>query len=226
MLFRSIIRNAPNQNFDVIPLDYHEGYIQSWNLAVQRALPGKFTLDVAYVGNKGTRIPTVFNANAGNILGAGRDGRPLWAKFRRDTDTNLSFIGTSNNYNSMQVKFDRRFSGGFSMTTAYTWSKAIDISNDNGGFAYYINPKRSRATADFDRRHMFNQSYIWELPFGKGKSFLNHGGLVDQIWGTALLMMVIFAVGDQRNMNLPAALGPIVVGLTVLAIGMTMMRAM
>jgi hypothetical protein len=200
-----IIRNAPNQNYDVIPLDYREGYIQSWNLAVQRALPGKFTLDVAYVGNKGTRIPTVFNANPGLTLGAGRDGRPLWAPFRRDADTNFSFIGTSNNYNSLQVKFDRRFSGGFQMTTAYTWSKAIDSSNDNGGFAYYINPARSRATADFDRRHMFNQSYIWELPFGKGKRFATAGPLSHVLGGWQVTSLLTLMSGQAMNISAPNA---------------------
>jgi len=200
-----IILNAPNQNYDVIPLDYHEGYIQSWNLAVQRALPGKFTLDVAYVGNKGTRIPTVFNANPGLVLGAGRDGRPLWSKFRRDTDTLLSFIGTSNNYNSLQMKFDRRFSGGFSMTTAYTWSKAIDVSNDNGQFAYYINPGRSRAAADFDRRHMFNQSYIWELPFGKGKAFANSGAMSHVFGGWQVTSILSLMSGQSLNISAPAA---------------------
>ena len=200
-----IITNAPNQNYDVVPLDYREGYIQSWNLAVQRALPGKFTLDVAYVGNQGTRIPTVFNANPGLILGAGRDGRPLWSKFRRDTDTNFRFIGTSNSYNSLQVKFDRRFSGGFSMTSAYTWSKAIDISNDNGGFAYYINPGRSRAASDFDRRHMFNQSYIWELPFGKGKRFATSGSAGHILGGWQVTGLLALMTGQSLNISAPAA---------------------
>ena len=200
-----IIRNAPNQNYDVVPLDYHEGYIQSYNLAVQRALPGKFTLDVAYVGNKGTRIPTVFNANPGLVLGAGRDGRPLWPQFRRDTDTNLRFIGTSNSYNSMQVKFDRRFSGGFSMTTAYTWSKAIDVANDNTAFSYYINPGRSRAASDFDRRHMFNQSYIWELPFGKGKPFASSGISSYVLGGWQVTGLLTLMSGVTLNISAPNA---------------------
>lgn len=47
------------------------------------------------------------------------------------------------------------------------------------------------------------------------------GGFVDQVVGTALLMLVIFAVTDERNMALPPSLSPIVVGLAVLVIGMT-----
>ena len=201
-----IIRNAPNQNYELIPLDYREGYIQSYNIAVQRSLPKNFTLDVAYVGNKGTRVAQQFNANAGMILGAGRDGRPLWSRFRRDTDTNISFIGTSTNYNSLQVKFDRRFSGGFQLTTAYTWSKSIDYSQDNGGFAYIINAARSRARSDFDRRHMFNQSYVWELPFGKGKKFASGNSVVNGlIGGWQLTGILTMMSGQAMNISAPAA---------------------
>jgi hypothetical protein len=200
-----IIRNAPNQNYEVIPLDYHEGYIQSYNIAVQRSLPKNFTLDVAYVGNKGTRVAQQFNVNGGFVLGAGREGRPLWARFRRDTDTNISFIGTSTNYNSLQAKFDRRFSGGFQLTTAYTWSKAIDYSQDNGGFAYLINSQRSRARADFDRRHMFNQSYVWELPFGKGKRMATSGWSQYVLGGWQLTGILTLMSGQALNISAPAA---------------------
>ena len=57
----------------------------------------------------------------------------------------------------------------------------------------------------------YPQDYLSNVP----------GGLLDQIVGTALLMMVIFAITDVRNMALPAPLSPIVVGATVFAIGMT-----
>ena len=200
-----IIPNAPNQNYEVIPLDYREGYIQSYNLAIQRSLPKNFVLDVAYVGNKGTRVSQQYNMNGGMVLGAGRAGRPLWAQFGRDTDTNLSFIGTSTNYNSLQAKFDRRFSGGFQLTTAYTWSKSIDYSQDNGGFAYLINSARSRARSDFDRRHMFNQSYVWELPFGKGKSFINEG-VMSQIFGNWQVTGILTIMSGQAlNISAPNA---------------------
>jgi hypothetical protein len=189
----------------VIPLDYREGYIQSYNLAVQRSLPAKFALDVAYVGNKGTRVGQQYNANAGMILGAGQNGRPLWSAYGRNADTNVSFIGTSTNYNSLQVKLDRRFSGGFQMTTAYTYSRSIDYSQDNGGFAYYINSKRSRANSDFDRRHMFNQSYIWELPFGKGKPYVSSGFWAPILGGWQVTGILTVMSGQALNISASAA---------------------
>lgn len=200
-----IIRNAPNQNYEVIPLDYREGYIQSYNIAVQRSLPANFALDVAYVGNKGTRMSQQFNANAGMVLGAGREGQPLWSRFRRDAATNISFVGVSSLYNSLQVKMDRRFSGGLQITTAYTWSKSIDYSQDNGGFAYIINSARSRARSDFDRRHMFNQSYVWELPFGKGKKMANEGALAKIAGGWQVSGILTAMTGQALNISAPTA---------------------
>ncbi|MBK5291777.1 MAG: TonB-dependent receptor [Acidobacteriia bacterium] len=200
-----IIRNAPNQNYEVVPLDYHEGYIQSYNFAVQRALPFSLTLDAAYVGNKGTRVSQQYNMNGGFTLGAGREGQPLWAAFRRDTATNLSFIGVSTNYNSLQVKLDRRFSGGFQLTTAYTWSKSVDYSQDNGGYAYLINSVRSRARSDFDRRHMFTQSYVWELPFGRGKRLVNSGVGSKLAGGWQVTGILSAMTGQALNISAPNA---------------------
>src|SRR5262249_24228903 len=61
-----IIRNpVSTEAFDAIPLDFKEGYVQSYNVAVQRSLPSNFVLEAAYVGNRGVRIPTVWNLNAG-----------------------------------------------------------------------------------------------------------------------------------------------------------------
>ena len=81
----------------------------------------------------------------------------------------------SNNYNSLQVKVDRRFSGGFLMTTAYTWGHALGYSAEDGGLWNYIQQQRSYSRLDFDRRHTFVQSYVYELPFGKGKRLLTSG---------------------------------------------------
>ena len=194
-----------NQNFDVIPLNFREGYVQSYNLAIQRALGRNYTLDVAYVGNGGRRVPTVFNLNAGIIPGAGANGQPFNLLYGRTADTNLRFVGTSTNYNSLQVKFDRKLNNGFLFTTAYTYSKSIDYANDNGGLSFYITPGRSRARSDFDRRHMYNQSILYELPFGKGKKFLTSGPAAYLLGGWQINSIITVMTGLPFSVTAPGA---------------------
>jgi len=161
--------------FNTIPMDYREGYIVTWNIAMQRQLPKHFALEAAYVANHTVRAPVSYNLNASYLFNSGSNGKPLFLKFNKNTDVNYGYAGVSNNYNSLQVKLDRRFSGGFLMTTAYTLGHALGMSSEDGGLWNYIQQRRGYARLDFDRRHTFVQSYVYEFPFGKGKKFLTSG---------------------------------------------------
>lgn len=159
----------------IIPSDYREGYIISWNLAVQRQLPKNFTIEAAYVANHTVRAPIAYNLNAATRLNGGAAARPLYAAYGKNADVNLRYAGYNNNYNSLQVKADRRFSGGFMLTTAYTYSKALGYSPEDGGLWNYIDQRRSYSRLDFDREHSFVQSYLYQLPFGPGKRWAKEG---------------------------------------------------
>jgi hypothetical protein len=159
----------------VVPLDYREGYIQAWNIALQRQLPQNFTIEAAYVANHTVRAPVAYNLNAAFLFNMGAQGRPYFQKFGKNSDASLRYAGYSNNYNSLQMKVDRRFSGGFLMTTAYTWGKALGYSSESGGLWHYIDQRRSYARLDFDREHTFVQSYVYELPFGPNRKWLQSG---------------------------------------------------
>ncbi len=169
-----VIQNAPDNEYFRVPLDLKEAYLQSWNVAVQRSLPGQFSFEAAYVGNHGVGVLGRQNLNAGQVPGAGSAGQPLFARFRRLSAT-TTWVPASTVYHSLQVKFDRRFSEGFLLTTAYTYGKAIDLSNDNGAFFNQMNFRLNRARADTDRTHTFVQSYIWELPFGARGRWVRSG---------------------------------------------------
>jgi len=130
-----IIRNPdPQTNFETVPKDLKRAYVQSWNFAIQRSLPGDLALEVAYVGNHGVNNESRFEVNAAPAPGLGNAGRPLFQQFGRRANTRVS-IGTHTYYNSLQVKLDRRFRNGFGLTTAYTWSKAINFTDDSRGGA-------------------------------------------------------------------------------------------
>ncbi|MGH8245050.1 MAG: TonB-dependent receptor, partial [Gammaproteobacteria bacterium] len=169
-----IIANAPAQNYLVLPTPLRQGYVQSWNLAVQHALPWNFSFEAAYVGNHAIGVLNQQNINAGQIPGRGRDGQPLFVKFGR-TQTTTTWARTGAIYHGLQAKFDRRFTGGFALTTAYTFSKAINFADDNGGLGIPIDYRMNRGRAGFDRTHMYVQSFIYDLPVGNGKRWLHSG---------------------------------------------------
>jgi hypothetical protein len=160
---------AVNQNFK-------NPYVESWNAAIQQSLPWRFVLDLGYVGNHSVDTVVNYNLNAATVVGLGNAGQPEFKPFGRTANTNLLFAGYSSSYHALQVKFDRRFSGGFTTTTAYTFGKGMGFqTGDDGGLSFYINQRRDYARNDFDRTQTFVQSVVYDLPFGKGKRLVSSG---------------------------------------------------
>ncbi|MEO7145820.1 MAG: TonB-dependent receptor [Bryobacteraceae bacterium] len=203
-----IIANAPNQVYQVVNLRFKQPYVESWNFAIQQALPKHFTLDAAYVGNHGVDIGSNVNMNAATVIGLGIKGQPLDAAFGRTANTNLVFEGFSSNYNALQVKLDRRFSDGLLITTAYTWSKAMGYqTSDDGGLLYYVAGygHRNYAPLDFNHTQNFTQSYIYQLPFGKGKHWLASGPAAAVAGGWQVSGILTLITGAPLNFTYSAA---------------------
>jgi hypothetical protein len=105
---------------------------------------------------------------------------------------NFTTNGGRFNYNSLQVEFRRRFTGGLSLQANYTFQKILtdvtgstDEVNQTRVEPYLDNNDKSRdyGRAIYDRTHTFNFNGQYELPFGKGKRFLNGSGTMDRIFG-------------------------------------------
>jgi outer membrane receptor protein involved in Fe transport len=154
------------------------GYIQSWNFTVERRLPGSIVASAGYVGTQVTHQTADRDINSGQVLGAGNAGRPYSVRFGRNIATNLWDGYLSSNYHSLQTAV-RRHARGLTLQGAYTWSKAINMTDDEGwaGVTYNWGPAfyRNRATAGYDRTHVFQMGYVYELPMGAGKKFASSG---------------------------------------------------
>ena len=92
------------------------------------------------------------------------------------------------NYNSLQVEVRRRFSQGLYFQANYTFSKNLTdaVGTSQGLFEPYLqnqNTALDKQRADFDITHSINFNGIYQLPFGKGKMFLNQGGIVNKVFG-------------------------------------------
>ncbi|HEV2914809.1 MAG TPA: TonB-dependent receptor [Pyrinomonadaceae bacterium] len=156
--------------------------VDAWNVTVQHQLTSSLSLEVAYVGNKGTHMfagnnPDE-NVNQPSITGFGvltRDQRkPFFQRFGWTQDVLLYCNCSDNHYDSLQVKLTKRFSDGYSLLTHYTLQRARDYNDDR--FIPGIDADYAYGPEDFIRTHNFVLSQVAELPFGRGKRFFTNAG--------------------------------------------------
>ena len=151
--------------------------VQQWSFGFQRELPMHFTADVNYVGTKSTHLDVLSDLN-----------QPT---FNNGVTTNISpypgfgYIEYQNsigygNYNGLEATLSRRFTNGFSFRAAYTYSHSLDnapqeLENNSGAPPDGRNYWGWYSRSDFDIPQRVSFNYVYEPPFGKGKSFVNSG---------------------------------------------------
>jgi hypothetical protein len=165
-------------------------YVQQWSLGVQRSLTQNTTLELNYIGSKGTHLlmrrniaqarppanPAICAATptAGDCPVAARKPFPNFGVYI-DSD----WSGNSS-YNAFNAKVEHR-SNSMLFTMVYTWAKSIDnksaaagIGNDVAGWQGFLNNadiRRDRGRSEFDVDHRLVSSLVYELPIGRGKKF-------------------------------------------------------
>ncbi|MBS1832344.1 MAG: TonB-dependent receptor, partial [Acidobacteria bacterium] len=166
--------------------EIHRGYTQSWNFTLERNLPMNVVGTVAYVGTQSTNLLADLDINAATSIGSGTAGRPYYSRFNRAIATNLWDGYLSSNYHSLQTSLRKSFSKGLMLQGAYTYSKAINMTDEDGWASVTWNylPAfyRNRAAAGYDRRHVFQMGWLYDLPFGKGRQMFQ-SGVVSHILG-------------------------------------------
>jgi len=207
-------------------------YAQDWNLDVQQVLAKNLVLDIAYAGNHSIHLVADYNANQlpnqylslgynllaqvpnpfyGTITNGPLSGPTVareqlllpYPQFTGVTLAGTTFFGASS-YNALQVKLEKRYSGGLSFLAAYTWSKLMDncLSTQTGftGGNFFepttqdwYNLKANRTLSDFDVPQILSVSASYDLPFGYRKKFLNHSGITDRIVGGWQLNTIVTA---------------------------------
>jgi hypothetical protein len=156
---------------------FRNGYVQQWNFSLQRQVVRRLVASVSYVASKGTALWVHSQENFAQYSPAAtlqniQERRPL-ACFR--AIPSVLSAGNSS-YQALQATLNRRFTGGLSVLAHYTFGKSIDnVSEENAGNIETPNPKNAglnRARSDFDVRHRFVTSVIYELPFFRAQKGL------------------------------------------------------
>jgi hypothetical protein len=154
--------------------------LDAWNATVQHEITPTLSVEIGYVANKGTHVfagdlPN-YDPNQPSIVGFGTlttdERRPFFKKFGWTQEIRYLASDASDNYNSLQVKAEKRFSQGYQFLAHYTWSKALHYYGDY----YAIDPKLNYGPPSTDRKHVFVLTNMIDLPFGKGKILLGNVG--------------------------------------------------
>jgi hypothetical protein len=193
------------------PEDTRTAYVQSWHLSVQRELPWKLLVDVAYVGNRSNKLIILGDYNQARPNGPSDPaaGTPLQQRrpFPAFSFIQASFNGGFTTYNALQVKVERRFSDGLYLLNSFTWSKAIDNAaghleanfgdNSRGNIKNLANDK---GLSNYDQPLNNTTSIVYDLPFGRQRRFLSGANnVVESVLGGWRLTLI-----NTMSSGLPA----------------------
>jgi hypothetical protein len=205
-------------------------YTQQWHLGFEYQLPADTVLEVSYAGSHGLKLFAFYNGNQA-VPVVGTDSIPTaprrpaqnnnWPGANGPCDQNpandYADAGNCNpaldvaidtfrsnafsNYDSLQIRLEKRYSHGLQYELAYTLAHALDTASsaslgsvNNGDFQDQRLPQANYGNSDFDVRQRFVFSYIYDLPFGNGRKFAGGAsGAVNQIIGNWQIAGVLSA---------------------------------
>ncbi len=170
-------------------------YVLNWNMSVQYQLTTSYLLELMYQGSSGVGLVENWQANTFPVDYGASDPALRAAAFAASQNYRpythfgdvlfRSNYGHSN-YHAGTVKVEKRYSSGLSFLSFYTFGKAInsqDTDNSGSGVAPIQNRGLEKGRASYDRKHQFASTVTYELPVGKGRTFLNRGGFWNVLLG-------------------------------------------
>ena len=182
--------------------NHSNGYSHQWNLTIQKQLPGNSVFEIAYLGNAGHQLSSnILNINMiplTNGRGPERQSQALkpYPQFNR---VNLVYPDFGNSsYHAMNAKLEKRYTGGLSLLMNYTWSKFLDdveaatelAGGAGNGYQHIELRHLDKSYSGNHSPHRFITSIVYDLPFGRGRTFDIQNAVLNQIaggWGVGTI---------------------------------------
>ena len=185
--------NFSNRNASWIDPNIRPPYIMNWSSGIQWELLNNLLVDTMYQGSSGVGLLNNWDINAiplniasdyatlDNIRRNAQNFKPYPQFGQIQLFSNFGH----NSYHSATVRVERRYRSGFFANGFYTWSKNLTDADADGSVsgATYYNRRLEKARSNFDISHRFVGTFIYELPYGKGRHWGNHTGVKDFIVG-------------------------------------------
>jgi hypothetical protein len=164
---------------------FHTPYTYNFNLNVQKGIGKAAVLEVGYVGSQSRHLlqlidinqaglgsdfdPTAFDANGNNTT------RPYYAQFPGYGVIDELQTRANSNYNSLQASLRISAWHGIVSQFHYTWAHTLDVSSFGGAPQDSTHPDADYGNSDFDTRHNFTAFFQYQVPGGRGPSWLTRG---------------------------------------------------
>ena len=163
----------------------------SYNLAIERQITQDIGATVTYVGNNSHHLQVFPDPNSPLALQNPNNSAQLTRALPDFGGSSYTSYTGNSNYNALQAKIEKRFRSGSSFLATYTWSHALDDAptplgvTGDGGYRQtgLLSEHDDYSNSGFDTRQRFTLNGFYELPFGNGKRFVNHPGVLDEIVG-------------------------------------------
>jgi len=170
---------TPTANY---PNQHTTPRVNQYNLDIERALTPTVLFEIGYMGSTGSDLPIALNINqAVQGTGSVNSRRPYASLGLLNTITWNGYQATSS-YNALLLHLEKRTSHGATFLVNYTYGHALDTGTGSIQNVYDIAASRGSSTSDI--RHRFVASYVYQLPFGRGRSMgSNWNRVVDGLLG-------------------------------------------
>lgn len=176
--------NKATDNITWVPRHTRDSYVESYFLSVQRQFAKNILLDVAYVGNHGLKLQGFMNGNQKDP--SNNFARPFanWP-----SDITKAVNEFMSNYNSLQVRYEQRMTGGLTLLNSFTWQHSLDnasasLEGNTPSPQNAYNISQDYAQSDYNLPIINVTSLVYELPFGRGRQYLrNANGLMQNVLG-------------------------------------------
>jgi outer membrane receptor protein involved in Fe transport len=209
-------------------IDFRPPQMIQWGLSIDRELTGNLGLRLSYIGNRSYHLPWAPDINQMQPAATFFSQRsnlerpfPNWGLiFSRDAGANAI-------YNSFQTEVNRRFTKGLTFTASYTLAKNLadnagpsptGFAGETGGgrVTNSLDRRADRGDVYATRRHRFLNTFVYELPFGRGRTFMNNSGrFLDLLLGgwqissiltlqSGPFLTPVFSGGDPSGTNAPS----------------------
>jgi hypothetical protein len=168
--------------------DEPTSWVGQWSLGVQRELTKNMSLEVSYLGSTGVHLRRLQTYNSAPPGPGSTNSRRPFTYLNGNIQTMTA--ASHSTYNALLVRLQHRFYNGFTLLSSYSYSKSIDngsgVRTTDGDALtpsnnYNLNAERGRSAFDFRQR--WTNSFVYELPFGKGKRWLNGNAFANAVIG-------------------------------------------